>query len=244
MSEKISNPSFPNPDSLENPNSSDLKLNSSQIAEVRKFLGEGNQDLLKFENENFPKAIALISVGENGKFECNLLIAKPVIYGTKWENNELLVTGKAMAKNDLAVVYVKDENGKIEKVETTAQNAMTYAHAGNGDDKNGQEISGVFWNDGENGEFEIPIEAHQIPKALLNGVKIRSTLFTDVISNGNNFDCRGKSGIINQEDKQNIGQRSEFSQIIKPEIPLILQTSFLTVCLILGIIVIKKIRKH
>jgi hypothetical protein len=241
MSEYISNSN-----SVEIPSFLNLKLNSSQLAEVKKFLGQGNQDLLKLENGNLPKAIGLINVGENGKFECNLLISKPLIYGSKWENGKLFVSGKSIAKTDSVIFFIQ-QNGKIETVETTAQNAMLYAHAGNGSEKNGQEISGVFWIDSDNGKFEIPINIHQIPNALLNGVKIRSTLFTGVnLENKNKIDCTGKSGIINQNDKDNIGQRSEFSQTVRVEIPPvspILQTSFWSACLIVGIIAIKKIRK-
>ena len=82
MSEYISKPTIPN--SIENPNSSELELNSSQIAEVRKFLGQENQNLLKFKEQNLPKAIGLVDLKNNGKFECNLLISKPLVYGSKW----------------------------------------------------------------------------------------------------------------------------------------------------------------
>lgn len=53
-------------------------------------------------------------------------------------------------------------------------------------------------------------------------------------------------GSINQEDKANIGQRSEFSNIVQVEIPPIspiLRTLFFLGYLILGIVAVKKIRK-
>lgn len=102
-----------------------------------------------------------------------------------------MVKGQAISKNDLVVVFVRQENRKVEKIETTAQNAMLYAHAGNGNEENAQKISGVYWIDSENGEVEIPIQAHQIPNTFLNGIKLRSTLFTGINLDEGKIDCRG-----------------------------------------------------
>ncbi len=193
-----------------------LRLDQDQISKIKDFLKSNPNLLTKLEEQNYPSTIGLIKVEKDGKFECNIFIPKPLAYGTKWQNDKLFVYGKATAKNDRVTFFIQ-RNGKIEIVETTAQNAVVYAHAGNRQEEaNSQEISQELWNDG-NGEFEIPIDLHQIPNALLNGVKLRSTLFITInLPNGNKFDCRGKFGIINEKDKQNIGQRSNFSKIVKP----------------------------
>ena len=195
---------------LENPDQKKiLRLDQDQISKIKDFLKSNPNLLTKLEEQNYPGAIGLIKVEKDSKLECNIFIPKPLAHGTKWQNSKLLVFGNATAKNDPVTFFVR-QNGKIETIETTAQNAMVYAHAGNGQEEtNSQEISQEFWNDG-NGEFEIPINLHQIPNALL-GVKLRSTLFITInLPNGDKFDCR------NQENKPNIGQRSDFSKIVKP----------------------------
>lgn len=77
---------IPNFNQVETSNSNKLRLNIDQIAQVRKFLGEKKQDLLNFEKEKEPKAIGLVDLKDDGRFECNFLISTPLISGTKQEN--------------------------------------------------------------------------------------------------------------------------------------------------------------
>ena len=164
--------------------------------------------------------IGLIVIREDNTFTCKLEVPAPHIALIQ-ENNQLFITGQAVAGTKEMILVVEDRrnDNSVKIYQTLTQKSMLYIHEGSTEITIGEPLQ----NNQENGEFKIC--ADYLPEVLKNlntaGISIRNTIFSTLtLSDNSIIDCQKTSGIIisaseimSKED-ESMGQISPFSQVI------------------------------